>query len=477
MALPTVAIVGRPNVGKSTLFNAVVGRRQAIVSDIAGTTRDSVVQRVNGERHNYLLVDTAGLTNAKGDTLEMSMQEQALTALEHADVLMLVLDAKALLTQDDRSVTDKIRRTKKPVVVVANKIDDGDAMRAMDLAELGLGLPLAVSGKNFVRIWELQDAIEAALDEAPYEKTEEIEAPEGAIKLAFVGRPNVGKSTLLNTLLQENRAIVSPVSGTTRDRMDVPYTDKDGNPFVFIDTAGLRRKGKVGRSLEFWSTVRTREAIAEADICAILIDAVEGVTHLDLTLIGEVISAGKGALLCVNKFDLVKKLTRVEDIEEGVTIGIDFAGKDMNQARKDYWYYLNQKIGFAPWMPVHFFSAKNGSGLEDILETVKNIQKERTHRVPTAELNRLVPDIVYGHVAPSVGNKLGKIKYLSQVDTLPPKFIFFVNNVDAFHWSYRRYCENKLRDAYGFAGTPLQIEFRDAKRYTDERPDGRKKRR
>lgn len=461
--LPSVAIIGRPNVGKSTLFNALVGKKKAIVSDVAGTTRDNVVESVEGEEFRYLLVDTAGLTGAEGTDLEDKMQDQAKIAAENADVLLFVLDSKSEITQDDRKVVDMLRKSKKPVLLVANKVDDGDETRTYDLAELGLGLPMAVSGKNFVRMWELGDEIEDQLRQidAPTKLETEKKVTDG-LKIAFIGRPNAGKSTLLNAFVGKEVALVDNVAGTTRDSLGFDYTNEKGEQFYLLDTAGLRRKGRNTRGIEFWSAVRTRQAINEADVCVLVLDALDGATHQDVTLLNEVVEAGKGILLAVNKFDLVrdkskKKETDVRELKE-----VDMWGKDVEQIRKDYWWYLGGKFPFAPWVPMNFISAKNKKGIDEVLESCVHIQAEREKRISTADLNRLVPEIKYGHVEPSVGTKRGKIKYLSQVGTCPPKFVFFVNNSEAFHWSYKRYCENKIRAEYSFFGSPVRVEFKDA---------------
>ncbi len=459
MELPSVAIIGRPNVGKSTLFNALIGKRRAIISDIPGTTRDMVAERIVGEKKSFWLVDTAGLTNEKGDDLETSMQEQAKIAIENADVILLVLDARAEITQDDHSVVELLRKQPKPVVIAANKIDDGDATRAYEMAAFGLGVPMAVSGKNYVHTWELQDALEAALPD----QTAVADVPDVDLRLAIVGRPNVGKSTLVNKLLGKQISLVSEVSGTTRDTIRDILTTTDGKRIELLDTAGIRRPGKIGRGIEYWSIVRTQQAIMDADVCVLLIDALEGITHQDKALVQRIVAEGRGLLLGINKFDLAyEKARQTEETDERELEEVDMWGKDMNQIKKDYWYYLHKHLSFIPWASMSFFSAKTGKGVADIIEAALGVGIEREKRVSTAELNRYLPDILYGHVQPSVGTKIGKIKYMSQVDTSPPKFLIHVNNVQAFHWSYRRYIENKLREKFGFHGTPMIIELRDA---------------
>ena len=457
--LPVVAIIGRPNVGKSTLFNCFAGERKSIVSDIPGTTRDSLIMKVSFDSAKrpeenepdlveFWLVDTAGLTNAHGESLEEEVQRQAELSMENAQLILFVIDAKKELTLDDEEIIRKLRRSQTPVIFIANKIDDGDETRGVEFAKIGFGLPLTISAKNYHGIWELEDAIEETLGNEGFHfhKANETQPPGDEINLAFVGRPNVGKSSLLNALLGTNRSVVSEIAGTTRDTIDMDYTDEEGQKFVFLDTAGLRRPGKIREDLEFWSSVRTNRAVERSDVCALLIDALDGVTHQDLALAGRIAEAGKGLILCVNKFDLVREKTRGEEESDDRELDeVKMWDEDLDKVRQKYLHYLSQKINFVPWAPVLFFSAKTGKGVGEVLQSAKHIFQERQKRVSTADLNRWVPEVFYGHVRPSVGTKVGKIKYVSQVDALPPKFIFFVNNAAAFHFSYRRYLENKRR--------------------------------
>lgn len=463
--MPVVAIVGRPNVGKSTLFNALVGERRAIVSDIAGTTRDSVTEKIdNLGEITYWLVDTAGLSNFTEDSLESSVQVQAEMALENADLIVWLVDAREELTQDDHDIAQKLRKVTDKVLFCANKIDDGQASRGYELAELGFGVPEIISAKNNFGFWELTETIQNRLKTLKFEplSAEDIEAPD-RLKVSLVGRPNVGKSTLYNHLLGEDKSVVSDRAGTTRDALDTDYDAPDGTAYRFIDTAGVRRPGKIGRNMEYWMVVRTRQAIERADVCVLLIDALDGVTHQDLALAGQIVEAGKALVIGVNKFDLAREKARAnEETDERDLTEVPMWDKDVADIKKRYLHYLHQKISFLPWAPVLFFSAATGKGTENVLDSVKAVAEQRVKRIPTRELNLLAKDIYYGHVTPSHGLKQGKIKYVSQVDTAPPKFLFFVNNVQAFHWSYRRYMENKLREKYGFEGTPIIVELRDA---------------
>jgi len=462
--LPTVTIIGRPNVGKSTLFNAFLGRRQSIVSDIPGTTRDSLVEKVTdiGETP-FFLVDTAGLTNAKGDSLEDEIQMQAEVALSQSDLILWVVDGKAPLTQDDHDIAQKLRRHQTPILFVANKVDDGNRAQLHELYSLGFGEPEMVSAKNNFRFWDLCEVVEAKLKTLGLD-TEKPDSDENVIKLAFIGRPNVGKSSLFNSLIGKKRSVVSDIAGTTRDAIDTDWEGTDGQKWKFIDTAGLRRKGKIGKLMEFWSAVRSQNAIERADVCVLLIDALDGVTHQDLALAGRIKEAGKGVIIGVNKFDLVREKSQGEETDERELEDVPMWDERLDKVRDKYLGYLHHKIQFMPWAPVCFFSAKTGQNIDEILISAKGIIAERKKRITTKELNLLVPEIFYGHVVPSRGTKTGKIKYASQVDTQPPKFLFFVNNVAAFHFSYRRYIENKLREKYGFVGTPIIVELRDAMR-------------
>ena len=466
---PVVAIIGRPNVGKSTLFNAFVGKKKAIISDIPGTTRDSLMEKIKPTGGiPYWLVDTAGLTNEKGESLEQEIQVQVEVSLQKADLIVFLIDGKKELTSDDYYVIDKLRKSKVPLLFVANKIDDGNESRTYEYAKTGLGLPLPISAKNYTAIWDLQDKIEATLQKSGFTR---IETPDSdvsteaspIIHVALIGRPNVGKSSLLNHILGTNRSVVSDVAGTTRDTIDTEFIDTECQEYCFLDTAGLRKPGKLGRGLEFWASVRTTRAIERCDVCVLLIDALEGVTHQDLTVAGKAIKMGKGIIIGVNKFDLVlEQAKQKEEADEREVPEVKMWGEKVDDIKKNYLHYLHRKISFLPWAPILFFSAKTGKGTPEIMESIKGIFQERKKRIPTSELNKFIPEIYYGHVQPNQGTKKGKIKYASQVDTDPPKFMIFVNNQKAFHFTYIRYIENKLREKYGFHGTPVQIEMKDS---------------
>jgi len=467
--LPIVAIVGRPNVGKSTLFNCLVAKKRTIVSEIPGTTRDSVTERVEIGKVEFLLVDTAGLTNSDGNNLECEIQTQSRVAAENADFVIFLVNGREEMTSDDFEIAKNLRRTRNHVIFVANKIDDGNSCRIFELTKFGFGDPIPISAKNLAGIWDLESEIERQLFD--FFKKNKISSKNSenscdSIKIAFAGRPNVGKSSLLNSFFKKKKVIVSDTPGTTRDAIDVDFFDSSGKKFKFVDTAGLRKRGKLGRGLEFWASVRTLRAIENCDVCVILIDAIEGVSHQDLAIVGRAIEAGVGIIIGVNKFDIVRNLSREDEknaslskIEES---DVKMWGKNLSKIQENYIRYLRQKISFVPWAGVSFFSAKTGWNIEKILEIADKIVIERKKRVGTSELNRTVSEIYNRHISPSLGSKLGKIKFVEQVGVNPPKFLFFVNNTASFHFSYRRYLENQIRKKYGFFGTPIRIEMRDA---------------
>lgn len=470
--LATIAIIGRPNVGKSTLFNLFLGERKSIVSAISGTTRDNLIEKVNSNArthnglYNFFLVDTAGLTDDDGDSLEEEIQKQSSLAQEYADVILFLIDGRKDLTADDYAIAEKLRKNKEvPVIFCANKIDDA-TLQNWDLMKLGLGEPVIISAKNRVGMDELAEEIEDKLKIAEFATADEIFAENGdddVIKIAFVGRPNVGKSSLLNKLTNKNLSVVSNVSGTTRDTVDTEYIDEDGQKYLLLDTAGLRRAGKIGKRLEFWSTVRTTRAIERSDICVLMLDALDGVNHQDLIVAGKVLEEGKGVMIAVNKFDLaVEKSHAKEETDNREVPEIKMWDEEIEVIRGRFLNYLKQKIRFLAWAPVVFMSAKTGKGTAGIFQSAKGIAQERVRHIPTSQLNKIMPEFVHSHVLPAVGTKRGKIKFASQADSIPPKFIFHVNNEKAFHATYRRYLENKLREKFGFYGTPIRMEFRDS---------------
>lgn len=476
MTLPVVAIIGRPNVGKSTLFNCFSKSKKAIVSDIPGTTRDNIIEKVQGENVDYWMVDTAGLRNEKGEQLENAIQTQAQLATENADLVLFMIDGKAPLTAEDHDIIEKVRKQRTPLLFIANKIDDGRSDHLFEYMQFGFGEPLPISAKNYTGMWELEDAIEEKLTEKGFEKDEQSDEKSNTIKVALIGRPNVGKSTLFNQIIGQKRALVSDVAGTTRDSIDSEWTDESGQKYIFLDTAGLKRPGRIGKDIDFWSAVRSRKALENCHVAVLLIDALDGATHQDLALAGKIVESGKGLIVGVNKFDLAREKSRAgEETDDRELDEVKMWGEDLDKIRKDYWYYLNQKIAFIPWAPVLFFSGKTGKGVPTILETIKGVYAETHKRISTSALNSFVPDMYHSHVIPMVGTKKGTVKYATQVESAPPKFIFFVNNVKAFHFSYRRYVENRLREKFGFHGTPIKVEFRDSMESHEKRTRNKKK--
>jgi len=448
---PLVALVGRPNVGKSTLFNRLVGERLAVVDERPGTTRDRNQAEVEWGGVVFTLVDTGGiemLTTAPvgdgpDDTVPLAedsaqfipeIRAQAELAINDADVLLFVVDALDGITAADEEVAEVLRRTNKPVLLVASKADN--AQRRQDTLEfynLGMGEVFAVSGLHGSGTGDLLDAV---VEQLPRwgEETDD----EEAIKIAIVGRPNVGKSSLLNRMLGEERTIVSPVPGTTRDAIDTSLT-WHGLPLTLIDTAGIRRRGKIVPGVERYSVLRALRAIKRADVALLLVDAVEGVTAQDAHVAGFVLDDFKSVVVVVNKWDLV---TKDEHTMQAY----------LKQVRRD--------LRFMDYVPVLFISALTGQRVNKVLPTAIQVQEERLVRVPTGELNRIVRNALASQAPPSKAGKRLKIRYASQVSVDPPTFLFHVNDVELVHFSYERYLENRIRDHYSFTGTPIRFSFR-----------------
>ncbi len=473
--LPIVAIVGRPNVGKSTLFNRIVGdSRAAIVEDRARTTRDRIYGEGEWNGRRFLAVDTGGLELSPGDSIEEKVQEQARLAIAEADVIVFVVDAPAGLTAADREASELLRRASAPVLVAANKTDN--ARRELDAAEfweLGWNETWPISAGHGRGVADLLDAVVLALppkgeeelaeerraaareDEAELIANElaaglqpdepagfaEDELP-GPVTIALVGRPNVGKSSLLNALLGEERAIVSEIPGTTRDAIDTTLVFGQGE-VVLVDTAGIRRRGKVasGAAAERYSTLRALKAVDRANVVALVIDAVDGLTAQDAHVAGYAVDAGKGLVVAINKWDLVEEKT--------------------DRTFAQYVAWIRRDAPFLDFAPMVSISAKTGQRVDRVLELAVDAWGERRRRVPTGELNRLLADATARQVPPAVKNRRPKIFYATQAGIAPPTFIFFANDAELIHFSYRRYLENRLRDAHGFHGTPIRLVFRN----------------
>ncbi len=436
---PIIAIVGRPNVGKSTLFNRLVGERQAIVQNEPGTTRDRIYGTAEWGGAEFTIIDTGGLQDddeirsSTESEIARSTRAQARSAIEEADVIVMLVDAKHGLTAGDAEIADLLRRADKPTILVANKADSLERRdAAYEYYEIGLGEPIAVSAYHGNGTGDLLDRIVESLPEVEAE-----EETEGT-RIAIVGRPNVGKSRLLNALLGQERAIVSDVPGTTRDSLDTELT-WEGHPVTLIDTAGIRRRGRVEQGIERYSVMRSMRAIDRADIVLLVIDATEDFTAQDLHIAGYVEEQKKGLVIVVNKWDLVEK---------------DASTMDRYRQR------AARELDFVAYAPLVFISAKLGQRVERVLETAFNVVAEREKRVPTAALNKLMRDAVAKHQPPSRPGKWIKFYYATQVDVAPPTFVFFCNDPKQIHFTYRRYLENELRAAFGFLGSPLRISFR-----------------
>jgi GTP-binding protein len=432
MTRPVVAIVGRPNTGKSTLLNRIVGKPLAITEDLPGTTRDRNMATVTWQGVEFTMVDTGGLEIEPRSSIARGVKTQVETAISQADVIVDVVDAIDGVMPSDFEVADVLRRVNKPVLVAANKADnDRLETEALEFYELGLGEPMAVSAHHSRGVAELLDRIIELLPSRPPVET----APE-AIKVAIVGRPNVGKSMLLNTLVGDERAIVDEAPGTTRDAVDTPF-DFEGQSVLLIDTAGVRRRGQVKSGVEHYSVLRTLRAIDRADIALLVLDATEMVTTQDTHIGGYIQQAAKGIIIIANKWDLIEN-------------------KDMAGWNK----LIKNQFKFASYAPILYTSAKSGQGVDRIMPQVSQVYQERLKRLSTAKVNSVIQQAVMAHNRPRIKNKQLKIFYATQAEVNPPTFVFFTNDARLVHFSYRRYLENKLRQAFGFSGTPLRLNFK-----------------
>ncbi|TMC15870.1 MAG: ribosome biogenesis GTPase Der [Chloroflexi bacterium] len=461
---PLVAIVGRPNVGKSSFFNRMLGERVAIVEDVPGTTRDRIYGDTDWNGREFTLIDTGGLEFGSGipvgqvgldgqpGDIMKNVRAQAELAIEEADVIVFMVDARSGITAADEEVADLLRRTRKPVILAANKADN--AARRQDAVEfysLGLSEPVTISSIQGTGTGDLLDVIVEALP--PEDEEAEDEEDEDVVRVAIIGRPNVGKSSLLNAVLGFERAIVSEVPGTTRDAIDTEIEFKD-RKLILIDTAGIRRRGKVGPGVEKFSVLRSTRAIERCDVALLLIDSSEGLAAQDTHIAGEIQDQAKGVVVVVNKWDLAQEQRRAE--REG-----KFPHPDEEiESAEAYRRIIAEGLKFIPYAPIVFASAKTGYHVQGLLETVLNVAEMRYMRVPTSRLNELVQEAVRRHNPPVTNNKALKIYYVTQTRVNPPTFVFFVNDPQAVHFSYERYLENRLRDAFGFKGTAIRLFFR-----------------
>ena len=438
MSKPIVAVVGRPNVGKSTLFNQIGKKRVSIVDDMPGVTRDRIYLDAEWLNHEFTIIDTGGIEFDESDHILRSMRSQAELAMEEADVILFLVDGRAGLTTSDEEVARLLRRTKKPVILAVNKIDSFEREALIyDFYSLGIGDPIPISASNAMNLGDLLDAVVAAFPEEPAESQETDE-----IAIAVVGRPNVGKSSLVNRLLGEERVIVSDVPGTTRDAIDTHFT-KDGTKYLLIDTAGMRRKGKITLPVERYSVMRSLRAIDRAGVVLMVINAAEGILEQDTKIAGYVHESGKGVIIVVNKWDI-------------------FPEKN-DKSTLRFTDDLREKLGFLQYAPVLYTSALTGQRVERVTELVKYVAEQQSMRIKTSVLNELIRDAVSVNPPPTKKGKQLKILFVTQVSIVPPTFIIFVNDPELMHFSYLRFIENRLRESFGFEGTPIRLVVRARK--------------
>ena len=438
MSKPIVAIVGRPNVGKSTLFNALAGENISIVKDTPGVTRDRIYADVEWLNHTFTLIDTGGIEPDSNDIILSQMREQAQIAIDTADVILFMVDVTQGLVDSDSKVADMLRRSHKPVVLTVNKVDHHEKFLAdvYEFYNLGIGDPFPISSVNKQGLGDLLDQVISLFPESATEE-EEDDRP----KIAVVGKPNVGKSSIINKLLGENRVIVSNIAGTTRDAIDTEVK-WDGKEYVFIDTAGLRRKNKIKEELERYSIIRTVTAVERADVVVVVIDATEGVTEQDAKIAGIAHDRGKGILVVVNKWDAIEK--------DDKTI-------------YKYTNKVKEVLSFMPYAEIMFVSAETGQRLPKLFEKIDMIIENQTMRIATGVLNEIMSEAIALQQPPSDKGKRLKLYYITQVAVKPPTFVIFVNDKKLMHFSYTRYLENKIRDTFGFKGTSLKFIIRERK--------------
>lgn len=473
---PLVAIVGRPNVGKSTLFNRLVGQRLAIVEDLPGTTRDRLYADAEWNGRTFLLVDTGGLELGASEDITARIASQAQLAIEEADVIVLLVDTKAGITEADSEVADMLRRSGKPVVLGANKADNVTRRQeSVEFYALGLGDPITLAANSGSGTGDLLDAITEKLP--PADDEDEV-GNDGIPRLAIVGRPNVGKSSLLNAIAGADRVIVSDIPGTTRDAIDTQVEYK-GRRIVLIDTAGIRRRGHIGPGVEKYSVLRADRAIDRCDVAILMIDAVEGITAQDTHIAGYINEAAKGIVAVINKWDIIKERRRLAETLADPDLPIlpsepvDLAALEVRDAEA-YMDDMRERLKFVPYAPLVFAAAKTKYHVNNILDHALRIYDVRSIRVPTPQLNEVVRDAVQRHHPPSTQGRPLRIYYVTQAETNPPTFVFFVNDPELLHFSYRRYLENQLRNVFGFEGTAIRLQFRARTTDRGEEDDQRK---
>lgn len=438
MSKPIVAIVGRPNVGKSTLFNVLAGEKISIVQDTPGVTRDRIYADINWLDYNFTLIDTGGIEPESDNIILKSMREQAEIAIETADVILFMTDVRQGMVDDDAKVADMLRRSKKPIVLVVNKVDSFEKFMpdVYEFYNLGLGDPHPISGSSRLGIGDMLDEVVSHFNESAKDDTED-ERP----RIAIIGKPNVGKSSIINKLLGEDRVIVSDIAGTTRDAVDTEIV-RNGRGYVFIDTAGLRRKSKIKEDIERYSIIRTVSAVERCNVAVLVIDATEGITDQDAKIAGIAHDRGKGMIIAVNKWDAIEKndKTIYKFTEE-----------------------IRNKLSYMPYAELLFISAQTGQRLPKLFETIDAVIENHSLRIATGVLNEIMSEAVAMQQPPSDKGKRLKLYYITQVSVKPPTFVIFVNDKELMHFSYTRYIENRIRESFGFRGTPLKFIIRERK--------------
>ena len=438
MSKPIVAIVGRPNVGKSTLFNVLAGEKISIVQDTPGVTRDRIYADINWLDYNFTLIDTGGIEPESDNIILKSMREQAEIAIETADVILFMTDVRQGMVDDDAKVADMLRRSKKPIVLVVNKVDSFEKFMpdVYEFYNLGLGDPHPISGSSRLGIGDMLDEVVSHFNESAKDDTED-ERP----RIAIIGKPNVGKSSIINKLLGEDRVIVSDIAGTTRDAVDTEIV-RNGREYVFIDTAGLRRKSKIKEDIERYSIIRTVSAVERCNVAVLVIDATEGITDQDAKIAGIAHDRGKGMIIAVNKWDAIEKndKTIYKFTEE-----------------------IRNKLSYMPYAELLFISAQTGQRLPKLFETIDAVIENHSLRIATGVLNEIMSEAVAMQQPPLDKGKRLKLYYITQVSVKPPTFVIFVNDKELMHFSYTRYIENRIRESFGFRGTPLKFIIRERK--------------